>query len=71
MLNDLNALIGFEIKLKIRGSTLPLFTLKTYYPIISFYCNYILALNSLFLRKTTRLFDQYFLLGGPTLIFFI
>ena len=28
MLNDLNILIGIEIELKIRGSTLPLFTNK-------------------------------------------
>ena len=70
MLNDLNILIGIEIELKIRGSTLPLFTQKTYYLIILFYCNCISTLNSLFLRKITRLFDQYFLLGGPTPIFF-
>jgi len=70
MLNDLNALIGFEIEQKIRGFTLPLFALKTYYLIISFYYNCISALNSLFLRKITRLFDQCFLLGGPTLFFF-
>ena len=31
MLNDLNVLIGIEIELKIRGSTLLLFTHKTYY----------------------------------------
>ena len=70
MLNDLNALIGFEIELKIRGSTLLLFTHKIYYLIILFYCNCILTLNTLFLRKITRLFDQYFLLGGPTPIFY-
>ena len=61
MLNDLNILIGIKIELKIRGSTLPLFTHKTYYLTISFYCNYISTLNSLFLRKITKLFDQYFL----------
>ena len=71
MLNDLNALISFEIELKIRGYTLPLFAHKTYYLIISFYCNCISTLNSLFLRKSSRLVDQYFLLGGPTPIFFI
>ena len=51
MFNDLNVLIGIEIELKIRGSTLPLFTHKTYYITISFYCNYISTLNSLFFRK--------------------
>ena len=51
MLNDLNVLIGIEIELKIRGSTLPLFTHKTYYLTISFYCNCISTLNSLFFRK--------------------
>ena len=70
MLNDLNILIGFEIELKIRGSTLPLFTHKTYCLIISFYCNCISTLNSLFLRKITRFFYQCFLWGG-TPIFFI
>ena len=70
MLNDLNILIGIEIELKIRGSTLPLFTNKTYYLTISFYCNCISILNSLFLGKITKLFDQCFLLGGPTPIFF-
>ena len=70
MLNDLNVLIGIEIELKIRGFTLPLFTHKTYYLIISFYCNCISTLNSLFLGKITKLFDQCFLLGGPTPIFF-
>ena len=70
MLNDLNVLIGFEIELKIRDSTFPLFTHKTYCLIISFYCNCILILNSLFLRKITRFFYQYFLLGGPTPFFF-
>ena len=64
MLNDLNVLIGIEIELKIRGSTLPLFPHKTYYLIISFYCNCISTLNSLFLGKITKLFDQCFLLGG-------
>ena len=58
------ALIGFGIELKIRGSTLPLFIHKTYYLIISFYCNCISTLNSLFLRKIIRLFDQYFLFFG-------
>ena len=70
MLNDFNVLIGFEIELKIRGSKLPLFTHKTYCLIISFYCNCILTLNSLFFRKITRLFYQYFLLGGGTPFFF-
>ena len=70
MLNDLNVLIGFEIEFKIRGSTLPLFTHKTYYQIISFYCSCISTINSLFLGKITRLFDQCFLLGGPTPFFF-
>ena len=70
MLNDLNILIGIEIELKIRGSTLPLFTHKTYYLTISFYCNCISTLNSLFLGKITKLFDQCFLLEGPTPIFF-
>ena len=51
MFNDLNVLIGIEIELKIRGSTLPLFTHKTYYITISFYCNCISTLNSLFFRK--------------------
>ena len=55
---------------KIRGFTLPIFTHKTYYLIISFYCNCILILNSLFLRKFTRLFDQYFLWGGGDSYFF-
>ena len=65
MLNDLNILIGIEIELKIRGSTLPLFTHKTYYLTISFYCNCISTLNSLFfLGKITKLFYQCFLLGG-------
>ena len=68
MLNDLNILIGIEIEIKIRGSTLSLFTHKTYYLTISFYC--ISTLNSLFLGKITKLFDQCFLLGGPTPIFF-
>ena len=70
MLNDLNILIGIEIELKIRGSTLLLFTHKTYYLAISFYCNYISTLNPLFLGKIIKLFDQCFLLGGPTPIFF-
>ena len=70
MLNDLNILIGIEIELKIRGSTLPLFPHKTYYLIISFYCNCISTLNSLFLGKITKLFDQCFLLGGGQLLFF-
>ena len=71
MLNDLNVLIGIEIELKIRGSTLTLFTHKTYYLTISFYCNYISTLNSLFLGKITKLFNQCFLLGGQLLFFFI
>ena len=71
MLNDLNALIGFEIELKIRGSTLQLFSHKTYYLIISFYYNCISTLNSLFLGKITKLFDQCFLLGGHLFFFFI
>ena len=70
MLNDLNVLIGFEIELKIRSSALSLFTHKTYCLIISFYCNCILTLNSLFLRKITRFFYQYFLLGGGHFPFF-
>ena len=60
MLNDLNILIGIEIELKIRGSTLPLFINKTYYLTISFYYNCISILNSLFLGKITKLFDQCF-----------
>ena len=48
MLNDLDALIGFEIELKNRDSTLLLFTYKTYYLIISFYCNCISTLNPFF-----------------------
>ena len=70
MLNDLNVLIGIEIELKIRGSLLPLITHKTYYLTISLYCNCISTLNSLFLGKITKLFDQCFLLEGPTPIFF-
>ena len=70
MLNDLNILIGIEVELKIRGSTLPLCTHKTYYLTISFYCNCISTLNCLFLGKITKLFDQCFLLRGPTPIFF-
>ena len=70
MLNDLNVLIGIEIELKIRGSTLPLFTHKTYYLTISFYCNCISTLNSLLLGKITKLFDQCFLLGGANSYFF-
>ena len=70
MLNDLNILIGIEIEIKIRGSTLPVFTHKIYYLIISFYCNCISTLNSIFLEKITKLFDQCFLLGGPTPNFF-
>ena len=67
MLNDLNALIGFEIELKIRGPTI---YLQNYYLIISFYCNYISTLNSLFLERIARLVNQCFLLGR-TSIFFI
>ena len=48
MLNDLNILIRIEIELKIKGFTLPLFTHKTYYLTISFYCNCISTLNSIF-----------------------
>ena len=51
MLNDFNVLKGFEIELKIRDFTLKLFTHKTYCLIISFYCNCILTLNSLFLEN--------------------
>ena len=69
MLNDLNILIGIEIELKIRSSTLSLFTNKIYYLTISFHCNCISILNSLFLGKITKLFDQCFLLGGGTLFF--
>ena len=54
MLNDLDVLIGIEIELKIRGFTLPLFTHKTYYLTISFYCNCISTLNSIFLGKITK-----------------
>ena len=70
MLNVLNVLIGIEIELKIRDSTLPLFTHKTCYLTISFYCNYISTLNSLFLGKITKLFDQCFLLWGTPIFFF-
>ena len=70
MLNDLNILIRIEIELKIKGSTPPLFTHKTYYLTISFYCNCISTLNSLFLGKITKLFDQCFLLRGQLLYFF-
>ena len=45
MLNDLDVLIGIEIELKIRDSTLPIFTHKTYYLTISFHCNCISTLN--------------------------
>ena len=51
MLNVLNVLIGIEIELEIRDFTLPLFTHKIYYLIISFYCNCISTLNSLFFKK--------------------
>ena len=71
MLNDLKVLIGIEIELKIRSFTLPLFTHKTYYLIISFYCNCISTLNSLFLEKITKLFDQCFLLGSNSYFFHI
>ena len=43
MLNDLNVLIGIEIELKIRGSTLPLFysqnLLTNYFILLQLYIN--------------------------------
>ena len=45
MLNDLNVLIGIEIELKIRCSTLPLFTHKTYY-LTSYFIQLQLYINS-------------------------
>ena len=70
MLNDLNALIGFEIELKIRGSTLQLFSHKTYYLIISFYYNCISTLNSLFLGKITNYLINAFFWGANFFFFF-
>ena len=68
MLNDLKELIESEIELKIRNSTIySKDLLPNYFILLQLYINSKLS----FLRKSTRLFDQYFLLGGPTPIFFI
>ena len=63
MLNDLNALIEFDIKLKIRGSTIySKNLLSNYFILLQLYINS--TLNSLSLsRMITRLVDQCFFWG--------
>ena len=66
MLNDLNALIGFEIELKIRGPTIySQNLLYNYFILLQLYIN-----TKRFLERITRLVNQCFLLGGQLLIFF-
>ena len=73
MLNDLNALIEFDIKLKIRGSTIySKNLLSNYFILLQLYINS--TLNSLSLslsRMITRLVDQCFFLGGKSYLFHI
>ena len=67
MLNVLNVLIGIEIELKIRDSTLPLFTHKTCYILLQLYINFKLPF---FKKKLLNYLINAFFWGGQLHFFF-
>ena len=68
MLNDVNILIGFEIELKIRGSTIySQNLLPNYFILLQLYINSKLS----FLGRIAKLIDQCILLGGANSFIYI